>query len=195
MLTQPSFSVLRWTVFTSIGFIAGVALLVFLSALLEPLKLDDYSIIGFSLALTVGLMQWLLLRKHLKNALNWVWLYIAGVVIPLLLLAELLKLINFKSEFIFLPMILVGALFTGYLQYRFLLKGNFNNAKRWTFYSFLGWAAAVVITLTMLIPLLLGLPINGIFKILNLIALILSGPAIGIITGVGMASVLKGKNP
>ncbi len=194
METQSSFSVSKWTIFTTIGVIAGVILVLILAALLESLKLEDNSIIGIAMGLCIGLMQWLLIRKQIKQSFKWVWLLVVGMTVPIILLEIVTLIFKIKSEYYMLAIILAGGLLSGYLQYQFCLKNTYINAKQWIRFSFLGWLAAVLITSVSFLPIILHMELTAFFKLLNTFAIILCGPVLGFITGKGIVSILKNEN-
>jgi hypothetical protein len=41
--------------------------------------------LGIGMGIGLGFMQWLILRKWIADALNWIWFLVLGLTIPFLL--------------------------------------------------------------------------------------------------------------
>ena len=165
----------------------GIVLILVLAAILEPLHLDNNSMLGIGMGMGLGFMQWLILRKWIEDAFNWIWLLIIGLTVPFLLF-ELLK----KDYELFINLVvLIGGFLSTYLQYQFFLKKHSTQAKKWIVYGFLSWLTVDFLFLILMIPGLFHVPLNNTIKIINLTTIIVCAPLMGYITGKGLSFILK----
>jgi Na+/H+ antiporter NhaA len=146
--------------------------------------------LGIGMGIGLGFMQWLILRKWIADALNWIWFLVLGLTIPFLLF-ELFKKDN---EFFLILIVLIGGFLSTYLQYQFLLKKNSAQAKKWIVYGFLSWLAVDLLFLILMIPGLFHVPLDTTLKLVNLATLIICAPLMGYITGKGLSIILKQEN-
>ena len=185
-------SVKTWTVYTGIGWLIGVALVLLIGIPLDSLKIVGQAMIGIGMGVGIGLMQWLVLRKHIKINSNWFWFSLLGLGIPYILFDVLSAYTGLKTEY-YLPIATaLGGLLSGYLQYRFILSKISGNAKNWILYSCVGWLLAHLVTVLLFItnnsiPKNIALPLAFVY-------ILIGGPILGIITGHSMISILKNRN-
>ena len=97
MNTQKSFSVSKWIFLTSAGFILGIVFILLVVAFIEYSGIDVQFPLAISMGLGIGLMQWIVLRKHFKNSFKWTWLFIVGLCIPFLLFDILGSFLRLKN--------------------------------------------------------------------------------------------------
>jgi len=197
-------TILRWTLFTTAGWILGLLLALTIGEPLSEINLSGLDI-GGGIGAGIVIMQWLALRKYTKIRANWIWLGILGVSGPFLLsdllfiLANLILTVKVTGDaFIYVAPLAAtgGGLLAGWLQHRFILSKIFNQSKSWILYNGLGWmTCSLVITgyayITMFLMHLGRTPLVG---IMNAIILVLGGPIIiGVISAKGIISVLRSR--
>jgi len=192
------FSLKKWILLTWSGWFVGVALVLGLSAVLEMLQagklLGDQSAVGIGMGFGVGLMQWIMLKNHLKSSQGWIWSSLIGFAIGYIAVDKYCSSLSLKPES-YLPFATaLGALITGLLQYFFILKKVSNSAMSWIWVSFFAWVVAHLMvqglflidhkSLETYMPRILGIFIT-IFCILS------GGPLLGYVTGKKIISILK----
>jgi len=189
MKTQKPFSVLSWTLLTTAGFILGILLFLAIAEIMEGLKIDYQAPLGFSMGLSIALMQWLLLRKYVEKSFNWVGLSVIAVTSVFLLFDILTPVFKLNIEYLLYPSFIAGILLSGYLQVRYLLSNVSKKAALWNAYNLAGWLACCIL-LSVIYINTLKLWSRNTEVIVNLTAFILCGPALGYISGIGMKKIL-----
>jgi hypothetical protein len=134
-------------------------------------------------------MQWLVLRKSLENAYKWIGLTVIGLSVPFILYDICAHLFYVAEIWLFLNFGLGGVL-SSYLHYRFFLISLSKESKRWILYSFYAWTLCLLINSFQFIPNYQYLEKN-MKDIINIITILGSGPLFGLITGWGMAAILR----
>lgn len=192
MNTQKSFSVSKWVFLTSAGFIFGILLILLFGAFSEYAGIEVQFPLAISMGLGIGVMQWIVLRKHFDNSFKWIWLFIIGLSIPFLLfdiLGSFLKL----NEWYYFAGWGLGGFLSGYLQYRFYFLFRSAKAKSWVWYSFGAWVSCTLITSVIFIPFIKSLG-RTLEVTINMIAILGCGPILGLITGFGMMTIIENKS-
>ena|ERR1035437_2656863 len=189
MNTQKSFSVSKWTFLTIIGFLLGIVFILLFAAFSENAGIDFQFPLAISMGLGIGVMQWVILRKHFENSFKWIWLFIIGLCIPFLLFDTLGTFLKLK-EWYFLISWGLGGFLSGYLQYRFFLISHSDKAKSWVWYSFAAWFSCTLISSVLFIPYIKSLG-RTLEITINMIAIFGCGPILGLITGFGMISIIE----
>jgi hypothetical protein len=188
MNTQKTFSVGRWVLLTSIGFFAGILLVLVFAAISESLNIDFQFPIAMAMGLGIGALQWLMLRKRFDHAANWIWLLTAGLCIPFLLFDVFGKYLHL-SEWFFLVDFSLGGILGGYLQYRFFLSSRLYKATNWVYYNAAAWIFCPLLASAISIPYLASLG-KTLHDTINMIVIFGCGPVLGLITGYGLRSIV-----
>ena len=196
MKTQKNFSIISWTLLTTSGFILGILLILVLALNIVGLNPYLQSPKGFSMSLCTGFMQWLLLRKHIDNSFKWVWFSIVGITSVFILFDIIIPIFKLNIQYLRYPLLIlyplftIGSLLSGYLQYRYILSKVSKKAANWNLYNLIGWSTCILLTSVVYIPYFKTLGRN--IEVL-MIAFIVCGPALGIITGKGLKVLLENK--
>lgn len=198
MNTTP-FPLLRWTLYCLAGWIIGIGLLIAISGLFDLLHISGKSgqeAIGLGMAMGVGVMQWLIIRKYVSNGLTWVWCLLGGLGIPFLVYDYLSTWIPYSADSMVVVVAIIGAIITAFLQYYFVLKPVSPRAKLWIPYCIVGWVSY---------NLLFGVyMVFDVIHMRNVLGIILAftlvlggGPLMGYITGIGLKKILlsQGEEP
>ena len=143
--------------------------------------------VGIGMGTGVGLMQWIILRKYLKSVQKWFWFSIIGFTLSYVsfdLIAANIDL-SVKAEFALPFATTLGALFSGWLQFKFILRNITSKASNWIAYNTIAWLLAHLITSGMLLinmktPFIMPKAVIAIFA---LIFITIGGPILGFITG------------
>lgn len=189
MKTTPTFSVNQWILFTSLGWILGVLIILLLAGLLESIDINVDFPVGFGLGIGIGFMQWLVLRKYVAEAYKWIGLTVIGLSVPFILYDICSHLFYVAEIWLFLNFGLGGVL-SSYLHFRFFLISLSKESKRWVLYSFYAWMLCLLINSFQFIPNYHLLE-KSTKDIINIITIFGSGPLFGLITGRGMAAILR----
>jgi len=192
MKTQKPFSILSWTLLTTAGFILGIILFLVFAEIMEKARLDYQTPLGLSMGLSIGFMQWLLLRNHIEKSFNWVGFSVIAMTSVFLLFDILTPVFKLNIEYLLYPSFIAGILLSGYLQVRYLLNKVSKKAVLWNAYNLAGWLACCIL-LSVIYINILKLWSRNTEIIVNLTAFILCGPALGYITGLGMKKILENK--
>lgn len=183
-----TFNFRRWTWTTFWGWLIGVILIILLSAALDAIGIEHMQFyIGTGMGASIGLVQWLLLRKAGISG-SWVWLSVLGMSLPLLLFDYLANDLAYR-----LPIcVALGSVLTGSLQY-LLLRKQFSAAFLWVTFSFLGWTLAALSML--LIEYTMSIKTTGtmnlVFALINLIIILSGGLILGSITAYGLKKIFN----
>ena len=191
MKTQKPFSLLSWTLLTTAGFILGILLILLLAGILEGLNLDFQTPLGF-ISLSIGFLQWLLLRKYIEKSVNWVGFSFIAITSVFLMFDILHPVFKLDIQIYLFPLFVVGSLLSGYLQYRYLLRKVSDKAILWNLYNLAGWLACVLLLQVIQIHYFKTLGRN-VDMYINLTAFILCGPMLVLITGIGIRKILSVK--
>ncbi len=156
--------VLCWTLATLAGTLVGILVFAYLFGL-SGLALDGESkmpailpwvwrsvVTGISFGASIGLSQWLVLRKHLPVKFWWVLLTAAGLVVGLFGAFAAMRLPGYFAIFFWIsPGVIVGAVQS------FLLHTHARAAWRWVLPSAFSWAM-VIFTLSESMTALIIIP-------------------------------------
>ncbi len=189
--TQP-FSVKQWMLFTSLGWILGVVLILLLAELSEAFAVTIDFPLGVGLGLGIGFMQWLVLRKYVETSFKWIGLTVLGLSFPFVLYDICSQLFCIPEIWLFLNFG-IGGVVSGYLQYRFFLIALSKKSKCWLWYSFYAWCLCLLLNSFPFIPYYQQLK-KSTKDIINIITIFGSGPLFGLITGMGMVIILRAIN-
>ena len=184
------FTILRWTVFCFWGWLLGVVLVLLLSAALDSAGFEHFQFyVGTGMAAGLGFSQWIFLRRYKPIGLSWIWISIAGMTIPFLLVDLFAgEIISDKLAYGIIP----GAALTSLLQF-LLLKNHSGNARTWIWFSFLAWILALIATAIIEYTMKWRAAghSNLLLAILNLILILSGGIFYGSISGIAMKRILK----
>ena len=193
MKTQKPFSILSWTMLTTAGFILGILLFLVFAEIMEKARLDYQTPLGLSMGLSIGFMQWLLLRNHIEKSFIWVGFSVIAMTSVFLLFDILTPVFKLNIEYLLYPSFIAGILLSSYLQVRYLLNKVSKKAVLWNAYNLAGWLACCIL-LSVIYINTLKLWSRNTEIIVNLTAFILCGPALGYISGIGMKKILDENN-
>ena len=188
-----TFNSRKWILFTSIGWVLGIALILILLIPLESLKINvgGQAIVGIGMSAGVGFMQWLLLKQKSPVRINWIWLSILGFSLPFILFDVLAYFIKISPE-IYVPIATaLSGVLAGWLQARFVLKCSAEDSRGWILFSFLGWFTATIITFLIFRFNMYIEKHVAIF--IAFAALFIGGPLLGYITGLKMKILVDQK--
>jgi hypothetical protein len=181
MNSAGAFPFPKWILFNTLGWLLGIALGIFFSSLFESIHVQGQFPLAIGVAMGVGFMQWLLLRKYTSITLLWMWLLVTGFTLPFILFDYLPFFSNWKPESYIVIAVAIGAFLGGLLQYRFCLARTDARSTRWILFSLAGWLIATAFVF-LVFRNIRGLPrLLAVFiAFANLIA---GGPILGWITG------------
>lgn len=183
---MKNFSILKFTVFSFLGWLFGVILIILLSSLLDALGIEDKQFFtGIGIGSGVGLLQWMYLRKQTDIGKSWLWSSAIGIGLPFLI-HDLLPAGTIEYK---LPLfVMAGGLCTGMLQY-FILNRYSQRAAFWIAGCFAAWALSVYCI--NLIEFTRELSANNLLiALLNLILILSGGILLGLISGIFLKRVL-----
>jgi hypothetical protein len=180
-----------WVLFTFLGlgfgFLAGFVL--------GHVVLGNVSV-GIGIGAIVGLLQWLLLRRHIPNSAWWIPAMVIGLFVPLGLygIAWLVWKVPFDLGW---PMgglawavcFLAGGALAGWLQLR-VLRQRVAEPRSWVIYSAIGWCLS-------LFPMMIRpdmtreLPILFLILSNEVISLAFGGILLGAVTGIGLKRLMR----
>jgi hypothetical protein len=193
--TPKPLTVLKWTLLTWAGWAAGIALIIGLGTLNEAAGIspEGQSVVGIGMGAGVGFMQWLALRKHVRSSHRWIWFSILGFSIAYILCDVILYFAGFHPDYFIILGTAAGALITGWLQYKYILRDISPFAKSWIAYCFLAWMLAHLLTMGAFlsnfrindyIPRFLAITLAFIF-------ILIGGPLLGFISGRRIVFILN----
>lgn len=178
------FSTGKWVQATSLGWLAGIALIILLAAVFESVGMGEMQFfMGVGIGAGTALMQWRLLRKVSAIDKSWIWRTIAGTGVPFLAF-DIIRLVTHISSgpFFILYGVAVSGILTG-LRQAPLLKKYGATAAMWTLASFAGWMGACLaffcINYTKVIS-----NNNWVLFGLNLALMLSGGVILGAVTGI-----------
>lgn len=172
----------RWILFTALGWIAGIPLLMMLSGILEPVGLGKTAI-ALGMSLGISAFQWLVLRKHFAASVNWIALSPAAFIVPFLLV-DVLDSRGFPSaEAGIISGTLAGSVLMAVAQHRYLLKSKGVRLMPWVGANLVAYALALVPPFTLTVSRInqLHLP-DTLSVVLSFLTVLAGGPVIGWLT-------------
>lgn len=188
----------RWIAYNIAGWILGIVLLIGFASVGELVggaDIGGQAAIGIGMGTGVGFMQWRILKNEFPSPQKWLWFSIFGFSFSYILFDVLSLLIPMKPE-IFTPFATaIGAILTGWLQYKYVLEPVYMDSKKWMYFNFSGWVLAHLLTFGFVA---LNLPIAQIFPrvitiILAFLFILIGGPIYAYITGRGIIPILSNK--
>ena len=175
---------LRWILFTTMGWIAGIPLLMLLSGILEPVGLGKTAI-ALGMSLGISGFQWLILRKHFPESINWISLSPAAFTVPFLLVDVFGAGWFTSTEMGIVTCTLVGSILMAVVQYQFQLKSRGMPLLLWASVNLFAYALALVPPFTLTISRINQLHLPGALSVLlSFLTVLAGGPVIGWLTGV-----------
>lgn len=179
----------KWMVWTFMGWLLGVMLIIVLSAPLDNEGAKDLQLyVGIGMGTGVGFAQWMLLKKFSRISINWLFFSLAGMGGTFLLLElSLSETWSYK-----LPLcVAMGTIVTGLLQFS-ILKHESKIAFRWILSSFFGWmlAALPVFAIEYTLQLKALVDSNLILVLVNLLLIFSGGIILGAVTGFTIKRVI-----
>ena len=176
-----------WTFATIFGLILGIA--ISLIVIITISKITNFHedtianyiilpIIGFS----VGIFQWLMLRKHVSWARMWIWVTTAGWVISFPLAFSIYTWLKSISGIMItyawektIQATLI-AIFIGFIQW-LLLRRHISGSGWWVFANVIGWNAASLIA--------------GAGAMVSILESLPMGISVGAVTGLALTWLLQ----
>lgn len=195
----------RWIWHSFAGWFAGLILLLVFADFSSQYHFEFFWI-GTSMAVGIGLTQWLALRNRAGITINWMWFTILGMGSVYLIfnllylyiqpLAALFEKVDSESGMgIIVPLASpLGGLLTGWLHYKFILLKIYPDSKRWMGASCLSWglcSTALILYLVIAGNLHFHHYASG--KLLNLVMVLGGGFVMGWITSRPIISIVNGK--
>jgi hypothetical protein len=184
-------SMLKWVGFTSLGWVAGIPVLMVVSGLLEPLGLGNTAIaIGMSSAIAV--FQWFMLRKSFPRAKRWMWLSPLVFMIPFLF-ADVIAYQWFDTtEAAIVFGTLTGAVVLAAVQHQFVLDRAGIRLATWMIVNVIAYALALVPPFTLTVVRIRELQLPGALSVtLSFATVLAGGPIIGWLTGIVLVKPLS----
>ena len=183
----------NWILFTSLGWISGIPLLMLIGTALEPLRLENTSV-AMGMSLAIAFFQWLLLRKVLAHASRWIWISAIAFVIPFLI-ADLSGDALFSTgESAVVGCTVVSSILLGATQQHFLLNGVGIKRVSWIAINLFSYALALVPPFALNLVVIKKLQLPAALAItLSFLTVFAGGPIIGWLTGKVLVKHLPGR--
>ena len=181
----------KWIWYHLAGSFLGVVLAIAFDSVLEWLKVPPSQVaVGMGMGVAIGLMQWAVLRRYGIHQI-WIWVTVAGFTVAYVLF-ELLgaPLWAWGNGYALIIATMAGALFTGWLQYRFILKVIPGASVRWMWVYTLGWLLAHVAA-SISGPLMRSHIPRALILTLNISLILSAGPILGWVTGRYLLPLLR----
>lgn len=176
-------SVKKWVLFTFLGWLLGIVLILFLSGFLDSIGIEGLQFyVGLGVSAGVGFMQWLVLRKAMPITLKWLWYSILGVATPFLLFDLISMYSEYSLKQFYIPVsVLLGGMAISVLQAK-LLKPFVSNAQQWIWLSFSAWALSALTVMAIEYTKQVSSN-NLVLFFLNLTLMLIGGVILGAFTG------------
>ncbi len=173
-----------WILFTSLGWIAGIPLVITFAGVLEPFGLEKTSV-ALGMSAGIAILQWLLLRKHISSSIRWIGISVVGFGIPFALV-DLFGGKWFEStEYGLIASTVVGSIVLALAQHRFLLKPVGVGLMAWVAVNLLAYCLALVPPFFLTVTRINQLHLPGALSVvLSFLTVLAGGPLIGYLTGV-----------
>ncbi|WP_295673489.1 hypothetical protein [uncultured Mucilaginibacter sp.] len=192
-------SIGQWVSLITCGWLIGFITGIFMADALETLHLD-FALIIVGMSFWVGLMQRIALRKQLFINNLWVLFEVLGLSTPFVISNFIVVLLNNSfpgligertNMLLIIVATPIGGTFAGWLQYKFMLiNDDSKNSREWIKYSFIGWTGCSFFIMTyFLFATSLHLEKSMAGKLLNISVLLLGGPILGGLSGLGLKSI------
>ena len=139
----------KWVKANILGWAAGLVCIVIITWLVTGLGIHElhegWGVIGLVFGCSIGLFQWLTLRRILPIHRNWIRDSALGIGIPFLIADAIVYFFKFNSESIydFIIPIASGGFLAGLLQYKYV-KPFSDRPSWWILISITGWLLAVL---------------------------------------------------
>lgn len=172
----------RWILFTALGWIAGIPLLMMLSGILEPVGLGKTAI-ALGMSFGISALQWLVLRKHFPGSVKWITLSPAAFIVPFVLVDVLGSHWFSSTEAGIIFCTLAGSVLMALVQHRYLLKSKGVRLIPWVAANLLAYALALVPPFALTLSRINQLHLPGALSVLlSFLTVLAGGPIIGWLT-------------
>ncbi|MBL7856355.1 MAG: hypothetical protein JNM57_01605 [Cyclobacteriaceae bacterium] len=182
-----TFSLVRWTRATFLGWLAGVVLILILSSLLDAIGIEHMQFyLGIGIGAGVGFMQWLMFKRIVLIPKNWMIFSVLGLSIPFLILDLLPEgIVQHKIAW----SILLGGLAVGLLQ-RGILKNFSQHANLWIVACLVAWPLAVLTVFAVDYTKYIT-SVSWALAILNFFLILAGGVVLGLVSGIFLKRMIK----
>lgn len=173
----------NWIIFTSLGWLAGIPLLITLAGVLEPIGLEKTPIaLGMSIA--IGTLQWLQLRKRLPSSTRWIAISAVGFTIPFVMVDVLGEHWFESTEAGIIASTVVGSISMALAQHRFLLRSVGVGLMAWIVVNIMAYCLALMPPFLLSVTRINQLHLPGALSVaLSFLTVLAGGPIIGYLTG------------
>lgn len=184
-------SLSKWVGFTSLGWVAGIPMLMFVSGLLEPLGLGKTAIaMGMSSAIAV--FQWFVLRIFIPGAKRWMWLSPLAFMVPFLFVDVVGDRWFDTTEAAIVFGTLTGAVVLAAVQHQFVLDRAGIRLATWLIVNVIAYALALIPPFTLTVVRIRELQLPGALSVaLSFATVLAGGPIIGWLTGIVLVKPLS----
>lgn len=192
---QEALTLKKWIIFSSLGWIFGVVMVILIALFLEGLRLgfSSQAVVGLGMGLGVGTLQWLILKRYLKINTKWIIASVGGFGFSYIMADIILYVFELKPEIIMPIATGLGALISAWFQEQLVLKKLVKPPYLWVPYSFTAWIIAHAITMGLFYmspKLIQGLPPYLSFTI-AILFLMIEGPILGYISSFSILPVVN----
>lgn len=189
--TPRQVSLTKWVGFTSLGWVAGIPLLMTLAGLLEPINLGRTAI-ALGMGTGIAFFQWLVLRKTSSEAGAWWWISPLTFATPFLFADGLGKGFFPSDESAIVFSTLVGAVLLGWAQQRWVLKARGVSLPMWLGATVMAYSLALIPPFLLTVTRIkdLNLP-DSVSITLSFLTVLAGGPIIGWLTGMTLVKHLN----
>ena len=179
MDTTLVFNTRKWVIFTFMGWVTGVILIILAG---------HQSLLGLYMGLGVGLLQWNYLRKFPGFGPAWLWTSVAGMGLPFLVIG---LIPGNAIPFSMITSIALGTFCISILQFA-LLKRISGKARFWIISCMSGWLLGIGVVFLIDFTSRYKSDISVLLlALVNLVLILAGGVVLGYITGAGMKKILQ----
>jgi len=188
----------KWISYSTLGWSFGVVMVVLTALFLEMLNLgfSSQAVVGVGMGFGVGLLQWLILNKHLKISTRWILYSTGGLGLSFILADVVFYFFELKPEIILPFATCLGALISGWFQDRKILRQIIERPSSWIFYHFVAWFVAYGVTMGLFY--MSGKITHYLPSYINFIMalgfLVIGGPVFGYISWLGIVKITSTAN-
>jgi hypothetical protein len=178
--------ILRWTLFTCVGWLFGIPIIIVLALLGEAVGIGGaQTIVGAGMGAGIGLLQSRVIRRLVHNPFWWICSCVIGLGTPFLV-TDILNLVGWSLPYSLLAAIGIGGLVVGVWQ-SLLFSSRITKTGLWIVASVFGWTLAAA-TSSAADYLARSHSIRGIWGAFAYVGLVAAGGLIlGTVTGIGLA--------
>jgi hypothetical protein len=180
-----------WIGATSLGWIAGIPVLILTGGVFGPIGLGNTAI-AMSMGAGIAFFQWLVLRKRVSRAHRWLWVNPMAFAMPFMASDLLIRFHAVHAEYAIITATLIGSCILALAQQQVVLKTTGLSLVPWMAVNLAAYAVAIAPPFLLTVGRINQLHLPEVISVtLSFVTVLAGGPVIGFLTGLVLVRHFK----